>query len=200
MNCQATPDFPERLACNSQDARTQSTWIRQRFKLLSIGASQSIEIARFRRFWKHGGYVVAHSRTPESSRAAKRFGLNELSGAHPVPGPKAQRACNGEPDCHNGHGHAPAGGLAGEGQGLFPCSVLDLLRNQTKDQGQAERDDDQIIEVAKDWDEVRNKVDWAEGVRRDQQRQPAGEPWSARITSREINNESVLPKVFRPSP
>lgn len=67
------------------------------------------------------------------------FVLHELSGAHPLPHSQPQRACNEEPDCHNRHAHGTTGGLAGEGQSLFPRGALDLVRDQANDQDQAKR-------------------------------------------------------------
>ena len=103
--------------------------------------------------------------------------MNELSGAHPLPTPKAERTCNEKPDCHNGHCHGPTRGLGGKGRGLLPGGLLDLIGNEAKDEGQAERNDDQVVEVAQDRNEVGVEVDRAECIGRDQKGQPASKPW-----------------------
>lgn len=58
--------------------------------------------------------------------------------------------------------------------------------NQANGKGDAEWDQDQVVEVAKDGDKVWDQVNWAEGVGDNQPGKGFGEPGSARVSDGKV--------------
>ena len=74
-----------------------------------------------------------------------------------------------------------------------------LVRDQAGRQQHAQRHQDHIVEVAEHRDEIRDQVDRAHRIERDQQGRRLGIPRHPRIPRRQIDRIDVAPQVLRPA-
>ena len=71
-------------------------------------------------------------------------------------------------------------------------------RNEFYRQNDAQRHDDEVIDVAEDGHEIRDKVDRGQGIGRDHARHEFGIPGNARVTRRKPQREYVGLEVASP--
>lgn len=105
--------------------------------------------------------------------------------------PAAQKDGCGTPyqDENSGSGDADrTGGNVGRLQAKFGHQGW---FNQLDHQKDAERNDDDIVEIADDRDKIRDQVDWRKRIGRKREGQQLGIPWRARIAGGKPEGKGV---------
>ena len=105
-------------------------------------------------------------------------------------GPGDQR-----PDRSDDGGDRVADGPARSPFRLPAGRVQNGSRSEAHDHGQAQRDEQEVVERAEHRDEVRDQVDRAQRVDGEEQREPADEERRARVARRVVHRERVLPQA-----
>ena len=120
------------------------------------------------------------------------------------PGVASQQHPNSDGEGQPSEDHDACGDLthraARSGLGGGAVIVHHLGRDHADRQPKAERNQDQVVEIAQDRDEVGDEVDRRQGVGCDGQTQKLGGDWRAGITSRQPDGVGVPPQRERPAP
>ncbi len=137
----------------------------------------------------------------DSSASGKGLAIIVASSTPKVPGQEVEtNRREGEPDGDDRPGRNPARGFPLFRERLRANSALreQGWRDQSAHGKNAQRHDDEVVQVSEDGDEIGNEIDRTEGVGDDAAGEQLGVPRRAGIFAGQVEGERFSPDLLRP--